>query len=163
MRRMTWVHLIALVLCHIAGHAIAAEPPQTWRIVGVHDGDTVKAIDAANVQHKIRLQGIDAPEIGQPFGNNARDRLAALTMGKAIEVHTHGQDKYGRTLARLIVEGTDVATHMIRDGLAWHYAKYDHSPALAAAEREARAARRGLWADRAPVPPWDWRARESTR
>jgi endonuclease YncB( thermonuclease family) len=65
----------------------AAADPITGKVVSVTDGDTVRVLDAANVQHKVRLDGIDAPERGQPFGTVARDRLAALVMGKAVKVH----------------------------------------------------------------------------
>ena len=72
-------------------------------------------------------------------------------------------DRYGRTLARIEVEGQDVNRQMVADGLAWHYVRYSKDAGLAAAEREARAAARGLWADREPVPPWEWRASERER
>ena len=65
----------------LAAIPVAAAEPLTGRVVNVHDGDTVRVLDAANVQHKVRLQGIDAPELGQPFGAVARDRLAAVGEG----------------------------------------------------------------------------------
>jgi endonuclease YncB( thermonuclease family) len=140
------------------------EPPAAvWRVVSVHDGDTLRAIDEGKVEYRIRLAGIDTPERGQPFGNVARERLAALTMGQAVEVHVEDRDRYGRTVARLEVGGLDVCLQMVADGLAWHYTRYSDDADLAAAEREARAARRGLWRDAAPVAPWDWRASEAER
>jgi endonuclease YncB( thermonuclease family) len=131
--------------------------------VSVTDGDTVRVLDAANVQHKVRLIGIDAPERGRPFGTVARDRLAGLAMGKAVSVRNDGRDKWGRTLGRIEVEGQDVNRQMVADGLAWHYVRYSKDARLAAAERDARAAKRGLWADKAPVSPWEWRASERER
>ena len=124
-------------------------------------GDTLRAIDEGKVEQRIRLAGIDTPERGQPFGNVARERLAALTMGQAVEVHVEDRDRYGRTVARLEVGGLDVCLQMVADGLAWHYTRYSDDADLAAAERQARAARRGLWRDAAPVAPWDWRASEA--
>ena len=134
-----------------------------WRVVSVHDGDTLRAIDEAKVEHKIRLHGIDAPEIGQPFGNVSREGLTALAKGKAVAVHVEDRDRYGRTVARLEIDGRDINRQMVADGLAWHYTRYSDDARLAAAEREARAARRGLWRDAAPVAPWDWRASEKTQ
>ncbi len=142
--------------------AFAAEP-LAGRVVSVTDGDTVRVLDAANVQHKVRLHGIDAPERGQPFGTVARDRLAGLVMGKAVTVHSDGRDKYGRTLGRIEIEGQDVNRRMVDDGMAWHYSRFNNDARLAAAERAARAAKRGLWADAKPVPPWEWRAGEKDR
>lgn len=134
-----------------------------WRVVSVHDGDTVLCLDEANGKHKVRLVGIDAPEIGQAFGTVSRDALRGMVLRQSVEVHGDEQDRYGRTLARLEIDGRDVNREMVAVGLAWHYTRYSDCPLLAAAEDEAQAARRGLWADREPVPPWDWRAGEADR
>jgi micrococcal nuclease len=142
---------------------LAAAEPAAWRVVSVHDGDTLTALDAGNVQHKVRLTGIDAPEIGQPFGTKARDRLTALAKGKTVTIHSHGQDRYGRVLASIDIEDDDLGHRLVADGLAWHYTRYSKDAGLAAAEREARAARRGPWADPPPAPPWAWRASEKDR
>ncbi len=146
----------------LGGAALAADPVE-WRVVNVHDGDTVTALDADNVQHKVRLRGIDAPELGQPFGRVARDRLADLSKGKTATVHGHGKDRYGRVLASLEVGRDDLAHRLVSEGLAWHYRRYSDDAGLEAAERDARSAKRGLWTDREPVPPWDWRAGEKER
>lgn len=146
------------------GRQTSLESKAGCEIVSGHrEFDTLRVLDDANVQHKVRLQGIDAPERGQPFGTVARDRLAALTMGKAVAVHDDGRDKWGRTLGRIEVEGQDVNRQMVAEGLAWHYVRYSDDAGLAAAEREARAAGRGLWRDREPVPPWEWRATAKDR
>jgi endonuclease YncB( thermonuclease family) len=150
-----------LVAILVAGPVVAA--PVEWKVVSVHDGDTLTAVDAANVQHKVRLQGIDAPEIGQPFGTKARDGLARLTLRKVVRVNVHDHDRYGRVLADIEADGQGVNRTMVADGMAWHYARYSKDAGLAAAERDARAARRGLWADKAPVAPWEWRATEKDR
>jgi endonuclease YncB( thermonuclease family) len=154
--------MVMAIVALAAIPAIAAEPI-TGKVVSVTDGDTVRVLDAANVQHKVRLDGIDAPERGQPFGTVARDRLAALVMGKAVKVHDDGRDKWGRTLGRIEAEGQDVNHRMVADGMAWHYVAFNNDARLAAAERAARAAGRGLWADKAPVPPWEWRATAKDR
>ncbi len=89
-----------------------------WRVVSVHDGDTLRAIDEGKVERKVRLVGIDAPEIGQAFGTKSRDGLTAMVKGKSVEVHADSEDRYGRTLARIEVEGRDVNRQMVVDGLA---------------------------------------------
>jgi len=149
----------ALFLTLVPMLAVAAEPVE-WKVVSVHDGDTLTAVDASNTQHKVRLAGIDAPETKQPFGTKARERLAELTLRKVVRVNVHSHDQYGRLVADIEAAGQGVNKRMVADGMAWHYARYSKDAGLAAAEREARAARRGLWADKAPVPPWEWRASE---
>ena len=155
---MRFLILVPLRLC--CSCAAAAD---TVRVVKVHDGDTVHCLRGDTVTLKVWLQGIDAPELGQPFGKASRERLAELVMRKDVVLHEHGKDKFGRTLGWLEVGGADVAAQMLADGLAWHYVKYDHSQTLAEAEQSARAAKRGLWADAKAVPPWEWRASEHER
>lgn len=153
-----------LVAWSVATGAVAADAdPLLWRVVNVHDGDTLTALDDGDVQHKIRLEGIDAPELGQPFGRVSRDRLSALVKGKTLTIHQHGKDRYGRVLARVELDGDDLGRRLVSEGLAWHYTRYSQDATLGAAERDARSAKRGLWADREPVPPWEWRAGEKDR
>jgi endonuclease YncB( thermonuclease family) len=89
--------------------------------------------------------------------------LSDLVFGKQVTLHTTGTDRYKRTLAHVTVDDIEVDAQMIATGHAWHYSRYDHTAVLEAAERNARAARRGLWADAQPVPPWEWRASGNKR
>lgn len=133
------------------------------RIVGVTDGDTVVLLDSARVSHKIRLAGIDAPEKGQPYSTRSKENLAKMIFGKQASVEFSKHDKYGRVIGKFMLDGTDVNLMQIKEGLAWHYKKYEkeQSPSdretYASAEQIARTQRRGLWADKAPVPPWEFR------
>ncbi len=149
--------LFIVAILTATGGTARGDEPKAWRVVSVHDGDTVRCLDDGNREHKIRLSGIDAPETGQPFGTVSRDHLRQLVLRREVVVHDLGQDKYRRTLARLEVDGQDVAAAMVAAGMAWHYVRYSDDQQLARAEREAKAAGKGLWADREPVPPWEWR------
>ncbi len=141
-------------------HPRAAPVAPAWQVVSVHDGDTIGVLDRDNVDRRVRLLGIDAPETKQPFGRRSRDALAKMVKGKAVELVGTEKDRYGRTLATVIVGGKDVCLGLVQKGLAWHFTKYSSDQALAAAEREAREAKRGLWDDPEPVPPWEWRKGE---
>ena len=152
----------AAVLLAVVPQLHAADPV-VWRVVNVHDGDTLTALTDDKRQLKVRLHGIDAPELGQPFGTASKWALSDLVFGKQVTLHTTGTDRYKRTLARVTVGDIEVDALMIATGHAWHYSRYDHTAALEAAERNARAARRGLWTDGEPVPPWEWRKREKER
>jgi len=146
----------ALALALALAVACSAAPAGV-EVVAVHDGDTVTVLDGRE-QVRVRLACIDAPEQGQAFGSRARQALAARVMRRHVALAVIDRDDYGRTVARVLLDGEDVNLAMVRAGLAWHY-RY-HCPddrALAAAEAEARAERRGLWADARPLPPWDWR------
>jgi endonuclease YncB( thermonuclease family) len=133
------------------------------KVVGVADGDTITVLDADNTQHKIRLSGIDAPEKKQAFGQRSKQSLSDLVFSKTVAVETTKRDRYGREIGKVIVNGVDANLVQVQRGFAWHYKAYEREqPAIdrkvyANAENEARAARRGLWADVEPVPPWDFR------
>lgn len=88
----------AFVAAALAASRLALAEPVEWKVVAVHDGDTLTAIDADKVQHKVRLDGIDAPETRQPFGTKSRDRLAEITKGKPVTVQAGKRDKYGSML-----------------------------------------------------------------
>jgi len=109
------------------------------KVVSVSDGDTIKVLDATNTQHKIRLQGIDAPEKTQPFGQKSK-----------------------------ILNGTDVCLEQIKLGMAWHYKQYksdqpkEDRETYAQAELEARTKTVGIWTDKNPTPPWEFRKQKSS-
>lgn len=144
------------------GRGLAPASP-AWLVVSVHDGDTVRAIDGEKIEHRVRLAGIDAPELGQAFGRVARDRLRELVLRQRVQVRVYDRDRYGRDIATLEAAGQAVNRQLVAEGLAWHFTRYSDDPELAAAEAAARAAGLGLWADAEPVPPWQWRATEADR
>jgi endonuclease YncB( thermonuclease family) len=126
------------------------------RVMGVTDGDTVTVLTADKIQVKIRLRGIDAPEAGQDFAVRAKQTASSLAYGKAVWVIGHGKDRYGRTIAEIMLpNGRSLNREMVGHGMAWWYVKYaPHDEHLARLEQEARAARRGLWAGAQPLAPW---------
>lgn len=139
------------------------------RVVGVADGDTVTVLDDRKMQHKVRLAGIDAPEKGMPYGQRSKQYLSDLVFGKSVTLEGDKVDRYGRTVAKVLMNGRDVNLAQIAAGMAWHYKKYDREQTAndrmlyVAEELDARAARRGLWGDSQPVAPWDWRAEKRVK
>jgi endonuclease YncB( thermonuclease family) len=132
--------------------------------VGVHDGDSCTLLRSGNVQIKIRIAFLDAPELGQPFGYRAKQAMSQLVFDKEIAVYPHAIDRYGRTVGVVYVDGIDAGLELLRQGLAWTYTRYlpnasaDIQASYRQAETEAREQRRGLWSDsQTPVPPWEYR------
>ncbi|MCM2256516.1 MAG: thermonuclease family protein [Vicinamibacteria bacterium] len=155
--------MIAIGVLSAALLAAAAALPAPFEaiVAGVSDGDSVVVIHEGGPL-PIRLDGIDAPESGQPWARKARDRAADLMRGRTVRVLPRDRDtKYDRLVARIEVGGRDVNETLVAEGLAWHYVRFSSDPRLAAAEQAARAAKRGLWADPKPIAPWDWRHRTS--
>ncbi len=134
--------------------------PEQWaaRVVGIQDGDTLTVLRGKE-QIKIRLDGIDCPEKTQPYGNRAQQKTAELAFDRKVTVVTASKDRYGRTLAVLILpNGRSLNEELLRAGLAWWFRKYaPKNRRLASLEEAARDAGLGLWADPNPVPPWLWR------
>ena len=129
------------------------------RVVGVSDGDTVTVIDANKTQYKIRLAGIDAPEKAQAYGQKSKESLSDLVFGKQVDVEWSKQDRYGRTVGKIMLAGVDINLEQIKRGMAWHYKQYqnEQSPedrdAYAKYQSQAQERRVGLWRDPAPIEP----------
>jgi len=141
-----------------------AKPEPGWigRVESVHDGDTLKVQHGEKVE-TIRLAGIDCPELAQSHGKEARDWLGQLVLGHDVRIKEEGRDRYGRTIADVFLGRLWINQAVVERGLAWHYTAYSTNKELAAAEAEAKAARRGLWADDSPEPPWEFRKRLKTK
>ena len=129
------------------------------RVVAVADGDTLTILDASRQQHRIRLAEIDAPEKRQPFGQRSKQSLSDLCYGRDAAIEDGRRDRYGRTIGRVSCAGIDANAEQVRRGMAWVFDRYATDRSLYAIQDEARAARRGLWSDPAPVPPWEYRAK----
>lgn len=129
-------------------------------VTDILDGDTIKVFrNHRNVT--IRLNGIDAPEKNQAYGHKSTEFVALQAFGKDVTVQTFGLDKYGRTIGDVYLpDGTLLNKELVKAGLAWWYCKYSADQFLAQLEIEAREARRGLWQDPKPVPPWVFRKRQ---
>jgi endonuclease YncB( thermonuclease family) len=134
------------------------------KVVSIADGDTFTMLTPDNKQVKVRLHGIDCPERAQPFGNVARQKLSDLAFGQQVQIDEMDKDRYGRTVAIAYNEnGVCINKQMLKEGLAWHYKEYDDNPEWTAIEKQARQQKVGLWSQRNPTPPWNWRKVKRTQ
>jgi endonuclease YncB( thermonuclease family) len=133
---------------------------ETGKVVAVKDGDTIEVLLNGKAQ-RIRLGHIDCPEKNQPFGAKAKSYTATKCFGQTVTVlHTRQYDRNKRLIAEIILgNGDTLNRELVKAGLAWHYKKYSTDTVYAGQEQAARAAKKGLWADHAPVAPWQWRKR----
>ena len=132
------------------------------KVIKVVDGDTFHGLRDDNEQIKFRIYGIDAPERTQAFVNKSTQYLSDLIFGKTVGIKIQTKrDRYGRPVVWAYTEdGKDVGSEMLKAGMAWHFKEYDSSLEYARYEREAREARVGLWVDKDPVAPWDFRRKK---
>lgn len=157
---MSSVTLKRLAACNVVWFCcttVAVAEQLQGRVVGISDGDTITLLDAEKNQHKIRLEGIDAPEERQAFGTRAREALGKKVHEQNIRVEWSKLDTYGRILGDVFIGDRHINREMVEEGWAWHFKKYSSSPVLATAEVKARNARAGLWSAADPLPPWEFR------
>lgn len=149
--------LFVSVVLALAVNANAFEFSAT--VTGVADGDTLTVTetlpDGGKASFKVRLNAIDAPEKGQPYGQAAKKYMAGMVMNRVVKIDCRKIDRYGRLVAAVTVDGRDVGLEMLKAGLAWHYKHFDQTPVYAQAE--AKESKRGLWQEPNPTPPWDYR------
>lgn len=159
-RRLTSLLILPLILLATA----QAQPSLTGEVVGISDGDTLTLLTPAKEQKRIRLAEIDTPESKQPYGTRSRQALSALVFRQQVRVEVVEIDRYGRTVGRVyrVSDGLDVNAELVRLGAAWVYRQYNRDKSLLALEREAQAAKRGLWSlpEAERMPPWEWRRAE---
>jgi endonuclease YncB( thermonuclease family) len=150
-----------LLICGLMPLSVHAD--LVGMVVKVSDGDTITVLDIENVQYKVRLTGIDAPERGQPFGTASSEHLAKLIAGKKVSVESTNYDRYGRVLGKVMLDGIDINLAQVQAGMAWWYRYYAKSqPKIDQrlyedSENSAKRERIGLWLEPNPINPYDWR------
>ena len=134
------------------------------KVIGVSDGDTITVSDNLDKgKFRIRLNKIDAPEKKQAFGSKAKQFLSSLIFGRQVSVRFKEIDRYGRVLGVIYCDGAEINLVMVQNGYAWHYSYYDITPAYIQAEKQARADKKGLWADPNPINPYQFRKSQKKR
>ena len=128
------------------------------RVTRIIDGDTVEILLNSS-PIIVRLNGIDAPEKDQMFGTRARQVVSELAFGKQVGLILHERERYNRIVADVILpDGRNLSHELVRGGAAWWFRRYaPHDEKMRLLEEEARDAKRGLWADPSPMPPWEFR------
>ena len=131
------------------------------KVVKVSDGDTITVLTQNKESIKVRLYGIDAPETKQDFGKASKQYLSSLIVGKIVEVKSGGKDRYGRVLGTIYLGSTDINAKTVEEGCAWAFVKY--SKIYAAQQSKAVKNKAGLWRQKDPQAPWDFRKAKKKR
>jgi micrococcal nuclease len=127
------------------------------KAIRILDGDTFELMTSDFRKIKIRLTDIDAPEKKQAFGNKSKQTLANYIFSKEVKVEYDLLDRNKRILGRVYVNDVFINMLMVQNGMAWHFKKYSKDERFAQAEVVARKAKRGLWIDKNPIAPWNFR------
>jgi endonuclease YncB( thermonuclease family) len=164
--------ILSLIICLLTSPSTATAHVIEGKVIKIADGDTITVLDSNKEQHRIRLAGIDAPEKKLPYGNASKKRLSELVGGKEVRIEFEKYDRYGRIVWKVLVrppdcqscgKTLDVCLAQVGSGMAWWYRRYAHEQTTEDqgryefAEKEAKAKKIGLWQDRNPIPPWEFR------
>ncbi len=148
---------LGLMLALDAGQVCPASTSWSGKVLCVVDGDTLKILQG-KLARTVRLVGVDTPQRGQPFGEEARRFAQGLAQGRMVTVEPHGGASSRRQRGQVILpDGRDLGLELLKEGLAWHDPRRSGDPFLRDLEGNARKERLGLWAEANPVPPWRWR------
>ena len=127
-------------------------------VVQVIDGDSIQVQQNNKRYILVRLFGIDAPELNQPYGLKSKRYLQKKVLNKPVKIKLLSRDSYGRRLAILFdSDGRNVNLDLIRNGFAWVYKQYYSDPKWLAIQEQASHERVGLWSQKKPIPPWIYR------
>lgn len=132
------------------------------KAVHIPDGDTFDLLTDEKKKFRVRMSGIDAPEKAQDYGQVSKEGLGGMMQNQRLKIVVRDVDRYGRSVCDVYAlkpaGETWINLQMVQNGWAWHYKQYSKDPQLAAAEQSARTAKKGLWAQPNPTPPWEFRA-----
>lgn len=150
-----------LVICAAVffSGATAWAADRTCKVIDVPDGDSLLCLTPQEQRLKLRLADIDAPEMSQGYGPQARSQLFRLVYNRNVDFEVVEQSRYGARIARVRTKDLDVNAEMVKLGAAWVYSEFNRDSALPQLEAEAKSAKRGLWSQPQSdiVEPWLWR------
>ena len=135
----------------VAGPEEAAQRAVTAKCIKVIDGDTI-VFKCDKREMTVELEGVDAPELGQPWGKEVRSFVRDLLQGRELEVEIVEAGN-GHGTARVVVGGCDLSRLLAERGLAWA----TDAGELEALTEKAKSLPCGIWLDPEPVPPWEFR------
>ena len=158
MRKCLQIVFLILLFCSYANSL-----ELVGKVIKISDGDTITLLTDDKVSHKVRLNDIDAPEKKQPFGSKSRDNLASYIAGETVTVKYKSKDKYGRVLGTIYFDNLDINLQQIKNGYAWVYKQYSKNQTYYKEEQKARELKKGLWHDKNPIAPWEFRKQKKAK
>jgi micrococcal nuclease len=130
------------------------------KVITVIDGNTIEVVSEGDT-YKILLHGIDCPELGQNYGNEAKKHLEKLLLEKTVSIRIEGKDRWGTRLGVIVMNGAeDPRVVLLKEGLAWT-SERNPQQELEAVKEIARENGKGLWKDENPTPPWIFRRQQT--
>ncbi len=158
---ITTIFPLVLMVLSFSVPAFAQE--FTAHVIGVSEGDAI-TVKHERRMVRIRLRGVDCPDKGQPYFNEAKRFTTFMADGRDVLVRPLGKDGRGRTIADVILPGgKSLNQELLQEGLAWWDRKHSSDQTMKDLQDVAEAGKRGLWSDAKPIPPWEWKNRKRRR
>lgn len=155
------MRLINLVFIFCAIATVKAHADFQGKVISISDGDTITILKDSRQQIKVRLASIDAPEMGQPFGTQAKKFTSKLIFGKQVLIKDEGSDQYNRVLGTVYLGSQNINKAIVYNGYAWAYRRYIKDTSYISLEEDAKLHRRGLWSDKNAISPEIWRRQKN--
>ncbi len=154
------LQILLLLVISINGYSQSI----TGKVVGITDGDTFKLLTQDSTLIKVRLANIDCPEKKQPYSASAKQFVSDAIFNKTVTIQVLNKDRYRRSIANVSYnDSLNLSYQLVKNGLAWHYVKYSKDSLLQGFENSARDRKIGLWKEKNPIPPWQWRANKKKK
>ena len=171
MRPLFLKGLFFITLGVSTAHAVLPEPPKQMqvRVIHVNDGDTFSVMDTKQKSYTVQLDGIDAPEPGQPYGEAAKKHLERRILKKNVVLMWHKTSKEGALIAKVLLNNGDINLLQLRTGSAWATKNITvnvggtDTNRYASAQAHAKEKQLGLWREENAIPPWDWRKQHEVK
>lgn len=156
---MRQIRLILVVVLSSTFFAYAQDDLK-GRVTKVLDGNTIE-VTTSDETYKVLLHGIDSPDPGQHYADQAKRMLERLLLKKEVTIVMHGKDRLGNRLGEIKIEGApDPRKEMVTQGLAWTSEK-EPAEELESLKEQARTQGKGLWGEENPTPPWTFRRQQT--
>jgi len=163
-KAFSWLKFISTLISLLTLPPAIGSETFTGTVEWVTDGDSISVIREGKLV-RVRLFGIDCPEMDQKYGKEAKALARELAYEKTVSIESKGKDRYGRTIGRVrLPSGKSLSRELIKAGACWWYKRYARKEVgFKDLEAKARQEKLGLWADPKPEPPWKWRRRKRGR
>ena len=131
----------------------------SYRVMKVSDGDTITVLNLETSEKiKIRLYGVDSPEMNQSFGTQAKEYLTEQILNREVQLEIKNIDRYKRTVAIVYLGNININELMLSEGWAWWYEAYAKKEyKYKELQEEAQRKRLGIWRKKGNIPPWEFR------
>jgi micrococcal nuclease len=156
-----WCCMLGIAIGTALSNKVYADEQMSGQVTAVLDGNTMEICFSNSDVRKVLFAGIDSPELGQEFGQDAKNFLEKIVLRKNVTVEFKGKDRFGNYLGVVKIKGNvDAGIEVLKNGFAWTSEK-DPNEELERVRIAAQQSKTGLWKQQNPIPPWTYRRQQT--